>query len=174
MHNKTFDVEYPFSEKYDRGTLVVNPEGRRNVILQKSGKSITTVSYARYLMSVFMKRFLKRTEIVDHINGVKTDDYLSNLQIISSKENNLKSSLQNNLGKKFVLLVCPMCKTEFELERRQSFLAKGTKFNCCTRKCARQFSAFKLTEQQALDLGKNQVLKEFVKYPELESTTRCT
>lgn len=60
------------------------------VCLFNSKKERTTISYARYLMSVKLNRFLDRNEEVDHIDNDKTNDSIENLQILSSKENKEK------------------------------------------------------------------------------------
>lgn len=81
-----FNLLYPFNEKWLCGYIVTNPERRRNVCLV-GGAPRTTISYARYLMSVKLGRFLKDDEHVDHIDHDKTNDTLRNLQLINRAEN---------------------------------------------------------------------------------------
>ena len=82
-------LEYPFNDY--AGYLVINPEGRKNICLipLDKTKKRTTISYARYLVSVNEKRILSKKEQVDHIDGNKTNDVISNLQILSAKENTM-------------------------------------------------------------------------------------
>lgn len=81
---------YPFSEDYLSGYLNINKEPRRVVALIKKDKSRTSISYARYLMSCELKRYLNRDEQVDHVDNNKLNDIIENLQILSHKENNIK------------------------------------------------------------------------------------
>jgi len=56
------ELEYPFNITWKRGYIVTNPENRKNVLLYNSQPDRTTISYARYLMSVSLKRFLYTIE----------------------------------------------------------------------------------------------------------------
>jgi hypothetical protein len=59
----------------------------------ETGNERKTISYARYLMSTHLGRLLTDEEHVDHINDIKLDDRIENLQILSQKENNIKAGL---------------------------------------------------------------------------------
>lgn len=83
-------LKAPFSKDYDKGYLVTNSKNRKFVILYNSANDRTTIPYARYLMSVKLKRYLKDDEHVDHIDNDKTNDDINNLQILSQTENNQK------------------------------------------------------------------------------------
>ena len=61
-------------------------------------------------MSVTLKRYLTNQEHVDHIDNDKTNDSISNLQILTPKENNQKSFLK---GETLLDFICPICKKEF-------------------------------------------------------------
>jgi uncharacterized Zn-finger protein len=64
-------------------------------------------------MSTHLGRKLHPDEHVDHINNIKIDDRIENLQILSKKENNLKYLKESSKGKRLVLLRCPICSNEF-------------------------------------------------------------
>lgn len=97
-----------------------------------SKENRTTISYARYLMSVHLGRKLKKIETVDHINGDKLNDSLENLQILSN-EDNIKKSAR---GKTMATLKCPVCLNLFTKEKRQTHLVKGGNPTCCSRNCS--------------------------------------
>lgn len=145
-------LKYPYSEDYIYGTLVVNPEGRRNILLRKKEGGITTTSYARYLMSVHLGRYLTQDECVDHINNDKTDDRIENLQILSVAENNRKSFLR------IVKLKCPVCGEYFErplsyFRGKKERLANG--LITCSRSCGSVLS--KLTIKYGSKKAKEQL-----------------
>ena len=122
------ELEFPFTEKWKKGYLVINKEPRRNVILYNSHADRTTISYARYLMSVSLGRMLDRNEVVDHINNDKLDDRLDNYQILSPAENNRKSAK----GVTYKDFICPVCQCKFTLEARQF---SGKVSPACSRSC---------------------------------------
>lgn len=130
------DLEYPYSEKWRSGYLVINKEPRRNVVLFNSSKDRTTVSYARYLMSVSIGRFLSDDEVVDHINNDKLYDRLDNYQIISRAENNRKSKKPARIE----IRTCPVCMRDFEFESRNASTRKDP---TCSRSCGAKKSRFK-------------------------------
>jgi hypothetical protein len=125
------NLEFPFSEDFKAGYLNVNKEPRRVVLLVKKDNSKTSISYARYLVSCKEKRYLSKEEHVDHIDNNKLNDNISNLQILSQKENNRK-----NREKIFISLICPICGKTFSKERRQlSHKIKMGKVPTCSRIC---------------------------------------
>ena len=87
MANAEIKLEYPYSEIWKKGYIVVNPEGRRTLILFNSSDDRTSTQYARYLLAVKLGRFLNDDEQVDHKDNDKTNDALGNLQILSKQEN---------------------------------------------------------------------------------------
>lgn len=128
-------LEGPYKNLYKMGYLVTNKEPRRNVILYNSPTDRTTVSYARYLMSVHLNRFLDENEYVDHINENKLDDRIENYQILTNQENIIKNLRRNNKTKMMVELICGGCGGNFSKAKNQTHLVKGTKTTYCYRKC---------------------------------------
>lgn len=119
-----------------RGSIVINSENRRNVILRNRdlGRS-TTISYARYMMSVKLGRFLTKDEIVDHIDGDHTNDSYENLQIISKRDNTIKGVLQNRTSSIYCKIKCGVCDSIFYRRRGKTY----NKRNFCSRACLYEF-----------------------------------
>lgn len=131
--SKQILLEKPYSDIWSRGYIVVNPEGRKTLILYNSPTYRSSTQYARYLLSVKIGRFLTDAETVDHIDGDKTNDSIDNLQILSRTENNRKT-----FKKKDVELICPVCGKHFIRTRTQlrGRLERASKNDvCCSRKC---------------------------------------
>lgn len=89
-------LEYPYSKDYtDMYVYFSNQLKRMCVSLHNTitGKRLGT-SYARYLMSVKMGRYLNDdgSETVDHIDNDPTNDDINNLQILSQSDNIKKYS----------------------------------------------------------------------------------
>ena len=95
----------------------------------------TTVAWARYVMAVHLKRHLNDDEHVDHIDEDKTNDDISNLQIMSNAENSAKHREHHDIRREMVTLTCPTCGNEFTRQRHRTHLSKGGKPSNCSRRC---------------------------------------
>lgn len=139
-------LESPYSEDWINGYLVINSENRRNIVLYNSPMSRTTVSYARYLMSVNLGRYLTELEHVDHIDEDKTNDVLENLQILTPAQNTAKNNIARSKFTKFLVLRCPVCHNIFTRKRgnTQAVMSKQHLVSSCSRKCAREFQNLKI------------------------------
>jgi len=126
-------LESPFKEKFSHGYLVVNKEPRRNVILYNPGANRTTISYARYLMSVHLGYEIDSKLEVDHINNDKMDDRIENYQLLTPLENRRKSAKPP----KFRSLTCATCKVWFSRRAHQvdTKLKNGQKNFYCSYEC---------------------------------------
>lgn len=87
------NLSFPYSGDWDWGYLLINSEPRRLVALYGStNRKRSSVSYARYLMACKLGRYLTNQEVVDHINNNRLDDRIENLQILTPKDNAIKSN----------------------------------------------------------------------------------
>lgn len=81
------DLNAPYANDYKAGYLINGTEKRKMILLvSRDGRKHCT-SFARYLMSTKLGRYLDKDEEVDHINNDKSDDRISNLQILTKREN---------------------------------------------------------------------------------------
>lgn len=89
----------------------------------KGGRDITNTGYIRlqingeailehrYKMEKHLKRKLKKNEVVHHKNGIKTDNRLRNLELISSNSEHMKLHRWDLGGKENIK--CGYCRKEF-------------------------------------------------------------
>lgn len=156
------ETQSPFNDY--NGYIVINPENRKNVCLvHKHTKKRTTVSFARYLMSVKENRILSKEEHVDHIDGNKTNDAIENLQILSIKENNVKKIKETGRTEKMVELKCPGCETIFSRPVRSSHIIKKGHYSACSKKCSYGILKLGLSIDQLKELGSNQIVRYYRK-----------
>ena len=133
------DLEFPYSSDWKYGYLVTNGENRKHVVLFNTNEDRSTTAYARYLLSVKLGRYLTIDEEADHKDEDKTNDSVDNLQILSGRNNRIKSS-QHPL----VNLTCPTCKIEFQRTRTE---LRGHRHRieentiCCSRTCGGKFAS---------------------------------
>lgn len=137
MTKTLINLRYPFLLDYKTAYLNINKEPRRVVSLIRNDGTRTSISYARYLMSCYLNRYLNKSEHVDHIDNNKLNDAIENLQILSAKDNNNKKN--DNLGIKLqepIVLSCPICGKKFSRPARNiNHKIKKGKSICCSRKC---------------------------------------
>lgn len=157
----TFTLEYPYNKDWEKGYLVVNGEGRKTVILYNSHSNRSSTSYARYIVSVSLGRYLNSEEHVDHINNGKTNDILENLQILTLSENNKKESKRR--GRILVEIECPVCKSIFTRRKGSTQLVdcfKG-KVTCCSKECSNDFKKKSISKEKKLRISENTILAVF-------------
>lgn len=157
------ETQYPF-DNYN-GYIVINKENRKHLCLinKINKKERTTISYARYLMSIKEKRILNKNEQVDHIDGNKTNDIIENLQILSKKENNIKKYIETNKTLKMISLQCPNCNKIFDIRMGNSFLVKKGYYNTCSKNCNYEILKRKFTIEELKNIGINQIIKIYRK-----------
>lgn len=127
------DLKFPYDQDWKYGYLVINPEGRRTLILYNSHSNRSSTSYSRYLVAVNIGRYLLPEEHVDHIDENKTNDSIENLQILTLSQNNIKSNKKPDIE-----LICPVCGIKFTRSLTQ---LRGRKHKikdnliACSRRC---------------------------------------
>lgn len=121
---------HPF-EMYKCYLIHDKKQNRKLVALVIDRSNRTTISYAAYLMSVYLGRRLTNDETVDHINGDKTDDRLDNLQLLSWEDNRKKYA--GSITRTMIQLTCDNCGTVFQREKGQ--IKSRTIFFFCCREC---------------------------------------
>lgn len=109
---------------------------RRIVVIIFSDGRRTTKSYARYLMEKQLGRELSNNEEVDHIDGNKLNDGISNLQILTKSENIRKGRVLEMIS--FYCLrcgqVCSKPAAKIRANRKQGKLGPF-----CGRSCAASY-----------------------------------
>ncbi len=126
------ELEYPFVNDWRLGYLRTSRDGRKRVDLYNSDTERTTISYARYLMSCYVGRYLTSEEEVDHIDQDSTNDEISNLQILSISEH-LEKTLKHRVKGAVSILTCANCGVLFE--RRENKIHKKNQNYFCSRSC---------------------------------------
>lgn len=134
------EIEEPFKPEFKHGYVSINNEGRKIVQLYHSENKRKTISYARYRMSVILKRHLTKDEEVDHINNDPTDDRDENFQILTPAQNQLKQSEIQR--KPLALIQCPECKGNFTMLNSKYLHAKRITKNgpFCSLRCSSRFN----------------------------------
>jgi len=116
-------------------------DGRKHIIkIYPNGKR-RTQSYPRYLMEQHLGRELLESEEVDHIDNDHTNNDISNLQLLTKKEN-LQKAAELRLPE-IDTFFCPTCDQQFEkavciVRGNQAKQNKAGPF--CSRSCAGQYS----------------------------------
>ena len=111
----------------------------RRVYFKKDGrvfvelKSGKLTSYARFKMERHLGRKLGPDEEVDHIDDDRSNNHISNLQVLTPAENQAKS---NHKG--WTDCICPTCGVSFQAETRRikfNQTKRGYKGPYCSRHC---------------------------------------
>ena len=155
------DLEYPYNKDWKLGYLVKNGEERRTVILYNSHKDRSSTAYARYLVSTSLGRYLSKEEQVDHIDNDKTNDQITNLQILLPLANSQKEAKRR--GKLVVEMLCHSCGAVFQRRRGNScrIPSKKGRIFSCTPTCSSALLKKNLSEEEKEVIRDNQFVSEF-------------
>lgn len=123
----------------------------------------------RYVMEQFLGRKLKTNETVHHKDHDKTNNDISNLEILDVAEHSKLHGLER--GREYVKLKCPWCNKIFEKPRNNTFLCKPSnkyKCTCCSNSCRGKLCKQiqingGLTEEIEKAMNEN-VIEEFISY----------
>lgn len=132
--------EHPFTE-YTCYKNFHKKMGRWQVCLVSADRTTRkTILYSKFVMSITLGRQLEKHEEVDHIDGDKTNDDITNLEVVTRKENVKRYNLKNPA--KTVKLTCPQCAVSFTIKYKNSHLAPYSKKvrNFCSRSCGAKFN----------------------------------
>jgi hypothetical protein len=118
------------------GPYKSNKDGRLRVILIK--KNIKkTISYPKYLMEIYLNKYLEYNETIDHIDGNPLNNNLSNLRILDRKLH----AQQDIIRIKPIITICKWCKKEFKiinLNQRNRKNASGF----CSKNCTGKYGKY--------------------------------
>lgn len=101
-------LEGPYSLLWNWAGLYEQENGRWIVLLSNSRKDKTTISYAKYLMSVELNRLLTEAEVVAHANEDVTDDSIDNLVLTTKSVVSSKTNKRRTTNRKIKLLCLDM------------------------------------------------------------------
>ena len=147
----TIKLESPFKEIWRKGYLVVNKEPRRHVVLYNSRDDRTTISYAKYLKTVDIGKFIPDGYEVDHIDSDPLNDSLENLQILTFEEHKEKTARESSAIR--YEFICKNCGTIFF--KPESRISKTAKNTFCSKQCVGKY-----TTKQRSNVGGSQGMSE--------------
>lgn len=105
----------------------------------------TTITYAKYVMSVSLGRRLGRHEQVHHINEDKLDDRLSNLTVLTSYAH--RKLHPPARGETRIDKICPVCNKAF------SVTLQFKKTKTCSRSCGGKLGSHRKKHSPQLESG---------------------
>ena len=150
-------------ELYPMYTQVYGPyirkDGRKHLVLYEPfSKGKKTISFPKAIMEVYLGHKLVKDDTVDHIDRDKTNDAISNLQVINRKTHASLDAIRRHS----LFSTCPICKMEFELTKNQ--LKKRSNILAgpfCSKTCAGKY-------------GKSIQLGEVAPLPRITNTSDVT
>ncbi len=136
------ELQEPFKTRWVNGYLRISNEGRRIVDLVKSSTDRTTISYARYLMSVKLGYLVPDEFEVDHIDDDFTNDDINNLQLLTPEQNKLKQNYLYITQRQVTYgFCCAYCQARFILTQNElnCRLKQGRTYAFCSKPCSSTF-----------------------------------
>lgn len=122
----------------------------RLVLIHKTTKKKTTVSYPKYLIEIKLNRYLAENETIHHIDGNPLNNDLSNLKIIDRTEHSIIDA-KRRLDE---VLICQWCNKEFKvrgstLHFRQRKDRQSNSF--CSKSCSGKYGKYVQTTNKKFD-----------------------
>lgn len=108
--------------------VMVHPDGRKQ-----------TVSYPKYLVEVYLNRYLSDEETVDHIDGDFTNNDLSNLRVVERSTHSFEDVVVNSDETH----ICIWCKSPFIISgSKLRYRNRRSSSGFCSKKCTGQYGAW--------------------------------
>lgn len=143
-------------------------KGDYNYAIVKNHPRRTSKNYVLehiIVMENHLKRLLNINEVVHHIDGIKKNNTINNLQVMDKSEHSRLHQLA--VGRKYCSLKCPYCKCVFEKPENKTHLNKGGRAAFCSRKCngsfSREIQKNGLTHDMEISISEN-ILKRYRKF----------
>lgn len=113
----------------------------RCILVNKITKIKKTISYPKYLMEVYLDRYLLSDETIDHIDGNPLNNNINNLRIINRKQHAYNDVLRN----KDIEVICKMCGKQFTINGQNiSSRNKKSKHQSgyfCSKQCSGRYGS---------------------------------
>lgn len=107
----------------------------RCIIIDDNGKR-KTISYPKYLMEVYLDRYLDVDETIDHIDGNPLNNNIDNLRILNRKEHAYRDIYRNS----DVNATCIYCGKAFTIKgSKLSYKNRKNSGYFCSRKCSGKY-----------------------------------
>jgi uncharacterized OB-fold protein len=124
------------------GPFYSEKEGRVRINLLHRNKTLNrNITYARYLISVKQGKEPPKGFEVDHLDGDRTNDTISNLQVLSKEDNRVKreKDIAVLANRKIYIIQCSSCGVFFERPARK--FHKNCKKHFCSNTCKKTGSS---------------------------------
>lgn len=117
---KNMEIKFEDIKYANESIITTDIKGKPR--LQKNGYLTLCIKNKKYylhrlIMEEHLGRKLEKNEQVHHINGIKTDNRLENLKLISLKEHQRIHAIKNKLGKDRIGIE-PINKTNIEIRNK--------------------------------------------------------
>ncbi len=135
------ELQEPFKSKWRKGyKLFDNTINRFKVVLYNSEDDMFNISYARYLMGIYLGYEVPDYLEVDHKNNNCLDDRIDNYQLLTPEQNKLKQSWwYSSMIVEWTIIPCSYCKGLFYITVND-LNSRTTENICCTVSCARKYA----------------------------------